>query len=236
MLSPRVTLVTGALALHCFWAPPGHAFDETTPRARNPSRDDPPEIAGGWVVVPGADLHQLIDEADDHFTRARQDAENGRWPAAGHEIARSSFFLRIEAGRGLKPERAALRAMASRLDSLATRCIATAPPQAAELAAAFGEAHRVLARHHLALARADWAAHDASGTGEELGATLLHQAQRVHWLGAPISLSPAEQATFDAAERLVTTLDGNEAPPASNVEPVLRDLDGIIPGGPAAPR
>lgn len=234
MLPPRSTLVAGALALLLLWAPSGRAFDETTPRAKNPSRDDPPEIAGGWVVVPGADLHQLIDEADDHFMRARQDAEDGRWPAAGHEIARSSFFLRLESGRGLKPERAALRAMAARLDSLDAGCGTTRPPGTVELAAAFAEAHRVLARHHLALTRADWTAHDAAGAGEELEATLLHEAQYVHWLGAPLSV--ADQSILDSATRLVSALEDSAAPPDSNVEPVLRDLDRLIPGRPAAPR
>ncbi|MBN2446973.1 MAG: hypothetical protein JXO22_09620 [Phycisphaerae bacterium] len=201
---------------------PGLALDE-------PIATIAPEIEPGWVLVDEDIWTDLPDSAGRHLHDAYGAYLQGRAQQAATEINRAIFDLELQAGRATGEDRATLLSSIRDLgDLLVTHDQARANLELSrhQYDHAIAGASYALARHHLEMAEADWAAGLSTSTGYDLKWAASYLARGRVWAhqlndeSAEIHLSDARRLS----EALIAGKAKGEVNVASRIESLEQEV------------
>jgi hypothetical protein len=195
VMTVLILLLVGSAVAFCAEAEKPAAQQGVSAAEREATPQGPIVVEDEWWIL-------FVDEPGYRFHRARDFFLRKDAKAAAQEIRKASFFVRMEAARGVdKADKDVLMASVNELRKLADDVERGSVVSAKRLDEAFARAHYRLAKHHQVKAKAVHAKGEHRRVGHELNAAAHHLEHGIAWSG-----HEAERGTLDVIKgaRLVS--------------------------------
>ncbi|MEZ4386332.1 MAG: hypothetical protein R3D98_01895 [Candidatus Krumholzibacteriia bacterium] len=203
-------------------AEPRPGEDPNLPSVPPELPDVTPPAPRGFVLVEEALWTQHLDQPGNEFRVAYRSLTDQDQSAAADALERAAAYVRAEGSRTSEELRARLQAASNELTQLAIAVAAGQAPAFAEIAPVFARTDRVMARHHLQLARRALDDDVARNVGLHLAAAVDQRLDELTWSGQQDDHAAVTQ--LEHLKEFATKLQEDGAALGSDADRALADL------------